>query len=257
MHSMFKRENMGYVLLTTTIVIMVAIILKHPPIEQSQAYHDFSDSKTMVGIPNFWNVMSNLPFMIVGLMGLCKLKPITKDKTEYVFFFLGLVLVSLGSSYYHLNPNDVTLVWDRLPMCMVFMALFSMVISEFVGDRIGYVLLYPLLVLGMASIYIWIEFNDLRLYALIQFYPILAIPIILVFFKSKYDNTLGYWVLLMAYALAKVLEHYDNPIHDHLRIISGHSLKHISSAIGLYILLHGYVKRNKIEDENLQECEIN
>lgn len=243
-------------LLMITIAVSLVALLKYPSIEQSQSYHNFSDSKTILEIPNFWNVMSNLPFMIVGFIGLYKLKSISKVKIQYMFLFLGLVLVSFGSSYYHLNPSDTTLVWDRLPMCMVFMALFSIVTSEFVGERVGRMLLFPLLALGMASIYIWIEFNDLRFYVLVQFYPILAIPIILVFFKSKYNNTLGYWVLLIAYALAKVLEHYDNLVFDHLQIISGHSLKHIVSALGLYILLYGYENRKRIASENSQDSVI-
>ncbi len=257
MHSMIKRENMGYMILAITFVAMSAIIFKQSPIEQNQSYHGFSDSKVVFGIPNFWNVMSNLPFMIIGFLGLYRLKSIAKTKIQYMLFFIGIILVSIGSSHYHLNPNDVTLVWDRLPMCVVFMSLFSIVISEFIDDRMGYLLLLPLLVLGATSIYVWGEFNDLRLYALVQFYPVLTIPIILVFFKSKYDCTLGYWVLLMAYVLAKALEHYDNLVHDHLRVISGHSLKHILAAIGLYILLLGYVKRSKVVDENLQENIIN
>ena len=32
-----------------------------PPIPQDQAYHQFADHRTLLGIPNFWNVVSNVP----------------------------------------------------------------------------------------------------------------------------------------------------------------------------------------------------
>lgn len=31
-------------------------------------------------------------------------------------FFIGVAAVGVGSSYYHLEPNDARLVWDRLPV---------------------------------------------------------------------------------------------------------------------------------------------
>jgi NADH:ubiquinone oxidoreductase subunit 6 (subunit J) len=34
-------------------------------------------------------------------------------------FYVGVAAVAFGSSYYHLKPNDDTLVWDRLPVSSV------------------------------------------------------------------------------------------------------------------------------------------
>src|SRR5262249_21708612 len=41
-----------------------------PPIPQAMSYHAFADDRTLLGVPNFWNVVSNLPFLIVGFLGL-------------------------------------------------------------------------------------------------------------------------------------------------------------------------------------------
>lgn len=38
-------------------------------------------------------------------------------------FFIGVAAVGIGSSYYHLKPNDARLVWDRLPVSFVVRAL--------------------------------------------------------------------------------------------------------------------------------------
>ena len=46
-----------------------------PPIPQPQIYHRFADQRTLLGIPNFWNVVSNLPFILVGALGPAILPP--------------------------------------------------------------------------------------------------------------------------------------------------------------------------------------
>ena len=152
---------------------------------------------------------------------------------EILFCFS--TIISIGSGYYHFNPNNETLIWDRLPMTITFMALLSILISEFINKKIGKKLLLPLLFLGMASIILWVIKDDLRLYVLVQFFPIFTIPIILVFFKTKHNFVKGYWFLLICYLIAKALEYYDNYVHS-LIYFSGHTLKHIVSAIGLYCL---------------------
>ena len=128
------------------------------------------------------------------------------------------------------------------------MGLFSIVISEFISVRIGKLLLNPLLALGVCSVFYWhiTEANgqgDLRYYAIVQFFPILAIPIILVTFKSLFNQVSAYWWLLAAYIAAKLFEHFDAQVHTLLTIVSGHSIKHVAAAIGVYILLRAYEKR--------------
>lgn len=247
MKTIIKNERIGYVLITAMgLIALVAIFLKGPII-QDQCYHRFSDANAFLDIENFWNVISNLPFLIVGCLGLFKMKCFEKLSIQYLMFFLGILLVSLGSSYYHLNPNNTTLVWDRLPMTVAFMALLSIIISEFINAKIGKILLTPLLLIGLLLITNWVVFNDLRLYAFVQFYPMLIIPVILIFFKSKYNFTIGYWLLLLAYVIAKLLEFYDRQVFEFLKVISGHSLKHLVSAIGLFVLYYLYVKRKRLE----------
>ena len=98
----------------------------------------------------------------------------------------------------------------------------------------------------MFSVIYWQVFNDLRIYALVQFYPMLAIPVILILFKSKYNLSIGYWVLSGAYLFAKVFEHFDHEISTLLNGVSGHPLKHIVAAIGIFFLFYTYVERKEI-----------
>lgn len=111
----FVRARPVPVLYGLMIASLVAL-LPLPPLLQDQAYHQFADQRELFGIPNFWNVVSNLPFVAVGAVGLLRFH---RDVTTTVLF-AGIFLTGFGSSYYHLDPNDSTLFWDRLPMTICF-----------------------------------------------------------------------------------------------------------------------------------------
>ena len=241
-----KRAQTGYIVLGALAFIAIILIFSRPPISQAAEYHDFCDSKTLFGIPNFWNVVSNLPFLILGVVGFYKTLKASNNKNQYFFFFIGIALVSLGSGYYHLNPNDATLVWDRLPMTIVFMSLFSIMLSEFLNDKLGRKLLFPLMLIGLFSMVYWRYFDDLRLYVLIQFYPILAMLILLLFFKSRYTLSYGYWLLFAAYVVAKLFEHFDHQTFEAFNLLSGHTLKHFAVAVGVLGFMFTLDKKEKI-----------
>src|SRR5215813_11975550 len=115
-------------------VVSLAGLPLVPSIPQDQSYHQFADARTIFGIPNFWNVVSNLPFLAVAVLGLAALSsPSASGSVDslrgvYATFFLGSALIALGSSYYHLRPSYATLVWDRLPMTVGFMSFFALVL---------------------------------------------------------------------------------------------------------------------------------
>lgn len=243
-----NKEKIGSSLLMSFGVVALLALFFIEPILQDVQYHHFSDVTTVFGIPNFWNVISNFPFVIVGVMGLRKFIFSGKEKLYYGLLFLGVLLTGIGSSYYHMCPNSQSLIWDRMPMTIVFMTLFSIIISEFVSERLGRLFLIPSILIGLSSIVYWVfgSDHDLRLYVLVQFYPLIAIAIILIFFKSKYNKSNRYLILLLTYLFAKIFESFDHEIHEFLGVISGHSLKHIIAAIGLYVLLDSYKKRSLI-----------
>jgi hypothetical protein len=97
------------------------------PIPQDENFHHFADIRSMFSVANFWNVMSNLIFLLIGITALQKLWSnklvlIAQVRASYYIFFTGLLLVAFGSAWYHYNPNNSTLVWDRLPMTIAFMS---------------------------------------------------------------------------------------------------------------------------------------
>ena len=250
-------ERLGYVLIALTGLLALGVVVTQGPIPQDASYHLFVDTRTIGSIPNFWNVVTSIPFAIVGLLGLVKLstpgklKFLHENTGAYMLLFVGTLLVSFGSAYYHLEPNNQSLVWDRLPMSIAFMALLSIVISEFLSVRSGKALLLPLILTGILSVAYW-HFGesrgsgDLRFYVIVQFYPMIALFIMLLCFRSRYTHVKAYWWLLLAYIVAKLFEHYDAEVYRSLGFISGHSLKHLTAALGVFVLLVFYQKRSQL-----------
>ena len=220
--------------LIVILIVSIVALFQIEPIAQDLAYHNFSDQLRFWSIENAWNVLSNLPFVIVGIFGFLWSLTLKKFRSQFIFLSLAVALVGLGSAYYHFNPNNETLVWDRLPMTLAFTTIFSLVISQFINEKIGYGFWSILVLIGIGSIWYWNKFNDLRLYALVQFYPLIAILLCLFFSQTNKHLKLSYWLLLSFYVIAKICEHFDMEIHEFLVVFSGHSLKHVFAALGLW-----------------------
>jgi hypothetical protein len=223
------------------------------PIPQAPAYHLFADVRSIFGIQNFNNVASNAGFVIVGVIGLfvmlgAKRSSIFTQRTDawpYLIFFAGVALVSVGSSYYHLEPSNERLFWDRLPMSVAFMAFCSAIIADRIHNKFGNTWLLALLVmLGILSLVYWNITEsqgqgDLRFYGFVQFYPIFLLPVVLWLFPiSRYTiNRYIGWVIAW-YALSKVLEYYDKVVFNLTGyLVSGHTLKHLAAAAGAFVVL--------------------
>ena len=180
-----KRRGPVVVFLGLAAASLAALLLL-PPILQDQSYHRFADERTLFGIPNFWNVVSNVPFIAVGAVGLRQFY----RNPAALALFLGIFLTGFGSSYYHWNPNNDTLFWDRLPMTLCFMAILAIIVGERVNARFGAALLWPLLATGIFSLLLWRWTGDLRLYGWVQFFPVFVVPLLLLLFPPRYTGTI-------------------------------------------------------------------
>ena len=242
---MFRKnvESRRRVLVFLALVVtsLLALLLL-PPIPQDQDYHQFADQRTLWGIPNFWNVISNLPFIAIGAAGL---KQFHRNPGTTVLF-LGIALTGFGSSYYHWDPNDRTLFWDRLPMALSFMAILAIVIEERIDATAGAKLLWPFVAIGVISLLLWRWTGDLRLYVWVQFFPMIALAVLLFCFPPLYTGT-SYWIVAAAlYALAKLFEFYDRAIYSLGSVISGHTLKHFAAAAACFAILRYFQARRPI-----------
>jgi len=194
-------------------------------------------------MPHFWNVVSNLPFILAGAMGLYRVRGNWSAST----FFLGVFLTGFGSSYYHWRPDDIGLFWDRLPMSIAFMAALAYVIEERIDERIGQMLLWPLILLGIVSLLIWLKTDDLRLYAWVQFFPCVVLPLMFWLLAPKFTGTIYWFAAAGLYVLAKVLEFADAAIYSATgQMMSGHALKHVVAAGACYAVYLAFTKRQAI-----------
>jgi hypothetical protein len=257
------------------IIFGIAALLLLPlfltgPIPQDPEYHNFADQRLIYGIPNFWNVISNIPYVIIGLIGIVfmQIKAIKGGlpelKLNYVLFFIGVLLVGFGSSWYHWSPSNASLIWDRLPMTIAFMAFFSAILGEYYPVRVGKLLLWPLIFTGIVSVIYWHNTElagqgDLRLYAAVQFLPVILIPIIMLTHEPRFKSNQLIWWFMIAYLISKIMEHYDAEILD-LVSISGHTLKHFVSAAGAFLFYLALNKRilnpDCVDDYYLSQIQV-
>ncbi|MGH8496144.1 MAG: ceramidase domain-containing protein [Gammaproteobacteria bacterium] len=230
-----NKRKAGLLLVVATGATIAVFVL--PRIAQDPAYHSFADSRSFLGVANFINVVTNAAFPLAGAYGLSRL-PRTQGcplRAAYVLLCIGVILVGFGSACYHLAPSNSTLTWDRAPMTIAFMALFTLVVGDYVSGRAGSWLLWPSILVGLASVVYW-QFSesrgigDLRPYALVQFLPMLLMPLILILFRPTRLRAALLWSALIVYALSKVAEYFDTPIFELTGFISGHSVKHLLAA---------------------------
>ena len=249
-----SNQIRGRSLIAVSLFAIIAIFVFVDPYPQPQNYYDLADGRTLLGIPNFWNVVTNFVFLVPGVAGLWLLGGKSHPGISpglfpaYHVLFIGVLLTAFGSSWFHLAPNNDTLFWDRLPMTIAFMSLVAIIVGEHISEDLGRRLLWPLLAIGAASVLYWDysesqNAGDLRLYGLVQFLPMLLIPAILIMYESVFDQTRFIWIVFLLYALAKVFEQLDAGLYDMGGIVSGHSIKHVCAALGPLVLIYGGSKR--------------
>jgi len=255
-----------------TAVLKVAILLliaggavvwglAPPPLTQSQEYHLFVDTRPLLGVPNAGDTLSNFAFLLVGAMGLAFLWreysqgrsarfDSAREMLPYWVFFAGVTLTSAGSAWYHLAPDDARLVWDRLPMTIAFMSLIAAIAGERISPRWANVLLWPLVLLGLASVVYWrwsalAGFENLKPYLAVQFGSIAVVLAIAAMYRSRYTHGAMIFALAAAYGLAKVFELQDREIFMLGEWLSGHTLKHLAAAAGVWLLLRSLERRTR------------
>lgn len=210
------------------------------PIGLLEGYYAFADDRTLLGIPNVLDVVSNLPFLVVGVLGLrqCRVDPPAPAVAAWRTFFASVSLVAFGSAWFHLSPDDDSVVWDRVPITIAFMALTAALLAEFVDARAQRWALVPALLVGVASVFVVRWTGDLRLYVWVQVAPMLALVVMLALYRSLYTRAGDLLWAFGAYVAAKLAELWDAAIYGSTgEMISGHTIKHLLAAGGLWVIL--------------------
>jgi hypothetical protein len=242
-----KRRSLWPFLVLATAVGIAALLA--PRTAQPLSYHHFADQRSWLGVPHFGDVASNFLFLVSGLWGLTFFAGKSsrdqfidlRERWPYVFVFVGLLLTAFGSAYSHLAPDNARLMWDRLPMTIVFMPLVAALIAERIKIKLGLWLLPVLTAIGVGSVIQWHlseqrGSGDLRFYAAVQLYALLALLIALLL-PPRYTRGSDLLVVACLYVLAKILEAADRQIFSLGGVVSGHTLKHLAAgAAGIWVL---------------------
>ena len=149
-----------------------------------------------------------------------------------------------GSAYYHWEPDNQTLIWDRLPMTLAFMGILVALLSETVSPKLEKYLLLPALALGFFSVYHWSQVDDLRLYIWVQTIPLIIVPVLLLLFDDKYTHRRYLAYALVCYMLAKIAELSDAVVFSLTQqLFGGHAIKHLLAALGVWFVYDMLRKR--------------
>lgn len=232
---------------------MIGLALLQGPIAQLSNYHDFADQHVLFGIPHGADVLSNLGFALVALWGWRQLAPASQHPLlapgwgGYRLFLIGLLLTACGSTWYHLDPDNARLVWDRLPITLACGGLLAGVWGD-ARQRSSSGLAAALALAGIASVAWWYVTElagsgDLRPYLLLQILPILLIPMLQWIHGTPRAQRWAFAGALLLYVFAKFAEINDHQIAAMLGALSGHTLKHLLATAAAALVVASLVQR--------------
>jgi len=222
--------------LALAVPVLAAMLL--PGVAQWQSYHDFGDQRTLLGVPHGLNVLSNLPFLVVGALGLGHLLRTANDRAvtlTYGLLFAGALLTAFGSAWYHLDPRDSTLVWDRLPIALGFAGLVAATLADRLPRR-ATLFAAAFAAVGIATVLYWAWSGNLLPYLLMQASFVAATLFATARVPSTYTHARWLYGAAGLYGMAIICEQFDKTIEASLGGLSGHTLKHLLAALGLYVV---------------------
>lgn len=241
---------LGWHRLPTILTVTAAVLLLwHGPIHQPADYNNFADQSVLFGIAHAGDVLSNLGFALVAVWGWAQLRPkpgracLGRGWIGYRLFLIGLLLTAVGSAYYHLDPNNGRLVWDRLPIALAAAGLLAAVRAESRTDTHPLVDTTVLSGIAVLSV-LWWRYTDrpqhpgdLGPYLLLQLLPLVLVPLWQWIDHAPRADRVWFGVAVLLYVFAKVAELFDHEGLATMTWMSGHTLKHLlaSAAAGVLV----------------------
>ena len=248
---------------------LIVIAVLAPPLKHSGYSHPFADGRTLWGVPNALDVLSNVAFVVWGVVGLLGLLAVGRAQTSPLrhlvsplrsvafLFFSGLMITGAASAYYHLTPNNDGLAIDRLGMVVAFAGMLGLAAAERVSVRAGMICALATMVFGVLSVAVWAGTGNVLPWGVVQFGGMagvvalaFAAPVSQMMSSSVSRSVpqettrstpppiapsstppIAWGWVIAIYALAKACELADSQIYAFSQqLISGHSLKHLIAA---------------------------
>lgn len=242
----YSASRVGLLALCALIAPLLAAWLL-PSFAQPQSFHDYADQRVWLGLPHAADVLSNLPFLFAGALGLqftlFNWRNVNRSAFAdqrrawpYALLFLGVTLTAFGSSWYHAQPNDATLVWDRLPMALAFAGLVAGTLTDRAPQR-ALQLLLAFAAVGAGTVLYWHSTANLLPYLLMQVGFIGAALVATAYIPSGYSHTNRIYAAASLYAVAMIFDRLDHQVHAFLGgWVSGHTLKHLFACAAIVVV---------------------
>ena len=193
------------------------------------------------------NVLSNLPFIVSAccsafgffLDGRSAPPGVFEYDVErgpYWVYFVGLVLTGIGSSYFHADPCNATLTWDRAGLAIAFMALFTSILAERVHVALCRAGHFGRSFCSASAVsFIGITPTHRRRRSTFLFHravlsarhPAGAAVLLSAALHARRRSLAA----LLCYVLAKGLEILDREVYTGAGFVSGHTLKHLVASL--------------------------
>ena len=224
------------VLLSGAAVLFFAAVVG-PVVNQPGEYHRFADQRLLWQVPRAMDVLSNLAFAVVAIVGgtaLWRARAALSDmqRAMAALFFAGLLLCAAGSGWYHLAPDEVGLAVDRCAMAVAFAGLLGLAAASRVSERAGAWLGLSVLVLGPFAASLAFATGNVLPWAVLQFGGMAAVAAL-----ALRPARAGTWpiplaAVIAAYAIAKLFEVNDDTVFSLSgQWVSGHTVKHVMAAL--------------------------
>lgn len=248
MHLSLTRSETGLLLACAALLLAA---LAGPDLAQPAHAHDFADQRVIGRIPCALDVLSNLPFALAGGLGfvlLARVPAAALDATQRCctgLFFAGLLTTAVGSSWYHLAPDDFRLALDRGAMSLAFAGLLGLLAATRISRRSGAVLVSALTVGAPASVLVWFHTGNVLPWAIVQFGGMAVLLGVLATTRVLPGALPVRWVMvLFAYALAKLFEIGDHAVYAATgELFSGHTAKHLIAACAAWPIIAEVARR--------------
>jgi hypothetical protein len=247
------RAKSNTLLAVSSLIALAApwLVLLLAPIAQPQAYHAFADQRMWSGVPHAMNVLSNLPFALVGVLGLvcvARRRAVQGSEWPYALFFAGALLTAFGSAWYHAAPSDATLVWDRLPIAAAFAGLVAGTVADR-QPRWSVPMTLGFGAVAAATVLWWAATGNLLPYVVMQVCFFAVVLVVTAFVPSRWSHAHAVFVGAAIYALAIACERLDVAVAAALDgALSGHTLKHLFAAAALAVILAMLARRRPLAE---------
>ncbi|MGE5323886.1 MAG: ceramidase domain-containing protein [Actinomycetota bacterium] len=189
------------------------------------------------------NVLTSIPFLVLGVSGISSIGDWRiARRLPFAAFVLSLIPVGIGSILYHWSPSTGHLLLDRLPISICLAAFACTVVNEYFQTSLGSALLAPAVLFSAASVLYWYFTatngrENLVPYAAMQGCTAGFSALIVFTRPDRTEGVAGLRWALAVYAVARIVEFFQQDIYRSVGTDIGHPMKHLLVCLAALLVI--------------------